>query len=127
MRSTDPIRFSPVPRGCTRSVIAIVLLLPPPLGMSGSGTLHTGSDYDRTANFSAPHTLAWLERANCGAGNRAAFERTRKAIPSALEAKGCRYGRTVQAADFAVDLTIGAHRCLRVRTSGPEPFGGPWS
>ena len=95
--------------------------------MSGGETLHSGSDYDRTANVSGPHTLAWLERTHCDAGKRAAFERARKAIRSALEVRGYRDGRTVRAADFAVDLTIGAHQRLSVRTPNPEPIGGPWS
>jgi hypothetical protein len=60
--------------------------------MSGGETLHSGSDYDRTANVSGPHTLAWLERTHCDAGKRAAFERARKAIRSALEAKGIAMG-----------------------------------
>jgi hypothetical protein len=126
MRSTDSINRRPSPRGCARSVIAIVLLLSTLLGMSGCETLHTGSDYDRTANFSAYHTFAWLERAHYGAGNPLVFERAREAILGALEAKGYRYVSTVDAADFAVDFTIGAHQRLSVRTY-PEPFGGPWS
>ena len=125
MRSTDSSSRRPSPRGYAGSVIAIVLLLSTLLGMSGCETLHTGSDYDRTANFSSYHSFTWLERAHYGTGNPFVTERAREAILSALEAKGYRYVDTLAAADFAVDFTIGAHQRLSVRTY-PEPFGGPW-
>ncbi len=126
MRCTDPSSRRPPPLGRADSVIAIVLLLSTLLGMSGCETLHTGSDYDRTADFSSYHTFTWLARTHYGAGNPLIVGQARAAILSALEAKGYRYVRTLNAADFAVDFTIGAHQRLSVRVY-PEPFAGPWS
>ena len=82
--------------------------------------------YDRTADFSSYHTFTWLARTHYGAGNPLIVGQARAAILSALEAKGYRYVRTLNAADFAVDFTIGAHQRLSVRAY-PEPFAGPWS
>lgn len=125
MRSTDASSRCPSPHGSMLSGVAVVVFLFTLLGMGGCETLHTGSDYDRTAVFSSYRTFTWLPRSDYGTGNPLIVERAREAILAALEAKGYGYVNTMDAANFAVDFTIGSRERVDVQTY-PRPFAGPW-
>ena len=95
------------------------------LGLSACETLRIGSDYDRATDFSRYHSFAWLPREDYGVRDPLIVQRARDAIQSRLEQKGYRYESDREAADFAVDFTIGAHQRTLVR-SYPAPYRGPW-
>ena len=85
---------------------------------------HVASDYDQSAAFASFKSFTVIERPHPGATNPLVMQRTADAIRSELAAKGFTYVANAQAADFAVDFTVGARDRLDVR-SYPAP-GGPW-
>jgi hypothetical protein len=88
-------------------------------------TLRVGSDYDRSASFTAYHSFAWLPREHHGSANPLVVQRARDAIQAELTQKGFSYVSDPSGADFAVDFTIGARERMEVR-SYPAPYVG-WS
>ena len=104
-----------------RSLPALALLLT----LSACSTLRVGSDYDRSADFSAYHTFLWMPRAQYGTRNPLVAARARDAIQTELLQKGFVYTSNPAAADFIVDFTIGAHERTDIE-SYPAPYAGPW-
>jgi hypothetical protein len=113
-------------KGRVRALAGLAFTLAVMLGLSACETLRVGSDYDRAADFSAYHSFTWLPRADYAAeGNPLVVERARKAIEARLEQRGYTLVSNPEAADFAVDFTIGAHERADIRAY-PAPYGGPW-
>lgn len=102
------------------SLIAAILLL------AACATVRTGSDYDRTADFSRFHTFTWMQRTGTeNSTNPLVVQRAHDAIEAALQAKGYRLVTDPATADFVVDFTIGAHERTDIN-SFPAAYQGPW-
>ena len=112
-------------KGRVRALAGLAFALAVMLGLSACETLRVGSDYDRSADFGAYHSFSWLPREDYAGGNPLVIERARKAIETRLEQKGYTLVTNPEAADFAVDFTIGAHERTDIRAY-PAPYGGPW-
>jgi len=93
--------------------------------LAGCSTLRIGSDYDRSASFSAYHTFTWMERDHHGSANPLVVQRAREAVEGELTAKGFERAATDTTADFAVDFTIGSRERTEV-DSYPPPYAGRW-
>lgn len=113
-------------RGRIRGLAGFACAVAIVLGLSACETLRVGSDYDHTADFGGFHSFTWLPREDYGVRNPLIVERARKDIETRLEQKGYTYVTNPEAADFAVDFTIGARERTDIRTY-PTPYGGPWS
>jgi Domain of unknown function (DUF4136) len=107
-----------VARGLLRT--ALIALM-----SSACATLQVGSDFDRSANFSAYHTFSWMQRDRYGSRNPLVVQRAQDAIQAELVHKGFNYVSDSTAADFIVDFTIGARERVDVQTY-PAPYGGWW-
>lgn len=94
-------------------------------GAACTTTLRVRSDYDHGAAFTGFHSFAWLRPVNAGRGNPLIAQRARDALQASLTAKGFTYASDPSAADFTVDLTIGARDRVDTR-SYPAPYAGPW-
>lgn len=105
-------------------IIAGLALL---LGLSACATLHVGSDYDRSANFTGYRTFAWMppRTSPYESPNPLVVQRAHDAIQAALTAKGYQLIDDPAASDFAVDFTIGSQERTDIR-SYPTPYAGPW-
>ncbi len=95
------------------------------VGLTGCETLRVGSDYDRAASFANYHSFTWLPRENYGVRDPLVVQRARDDIEARLEQKGYTYTSNPEAADFAVDFTIGAHERTDIHTY-PAPYSATW-
>jgi Domain of unknown function (DUF4136) len=88
-------------------------------------TLKTGSDFDRTANFSHYHTYAWLPRNHVASRNPLIARHAHEAIDSEMKNKGFVPAEEGHAADFVIDFTIGSRERTDVQ-SYPAPYRTAW-
>jgi hypothetical protein len=107
-------------RICGRGALAAALL-----AVGACATLRTGSDYDRSASFSAYHTFTWLQREHHGTTNPLVVQRAHDEIQAELARKGLVYVSDAATADLVIDFTIGSRERMDVR-SYPAPYTGPW-
>jgi hypothetical protein len=99
--------------------------------LSGCATeLQVGSDYDRTATFRDFHTFTVMRREHSDLGtplNPLVAARVEDAIRADLKEKGYVETSDPQAADFAIDFTIGSRERADI-TTYPQPYaGGGWA
>jgi hypothetical protein len=93
--------------------------------LAACAALRVGSDFERSANFSAYHTFSWLMREHHGSSYPLVEQRAREAIQAELARKGDALAEGAAKPEFLVDFTIGARDRMEVATY-PAPFDNPW-
>jgi len=108
-----------------RKTCTVWMLVLAGLAVSGCATLQVGSDYDRSASFTAYHFFTVMRRDHEGdARNPLVIQRADDAIRRELVAKGYVEATDPSRADFAVDFTIGSKERTDIN-SYPAPYDGP--
>jgi hypothetical protein len=102
-----------------------ILIATAALLVAGCASIQVGNDYDRSADFSGFHRVAWMPREHHGSRNPLVVQRARDAIEAELTRKGFSYTDDPAAADFVVDFTIGSQERTDVG-SYPSAYRGPY-
>lgn len=105
-------------RGRLRSCVLLASLL-----LSACTSLRVGSDFERSASFSAYHTFSFMPREHYGSQNPLVAQRARDDIQAALTRRGFSFVSDPASADFSVDFTIGSRERVDV-ASYPTPYVG---
>ena len=125
MRHNSPRAASQVSRSGALALVSLAFVLTLAAGLTACESLRVGSDYDHAANFASYHSFTWLPREDYGVRDPLVISRARDAIQARLEQMGYTNVSDAQAADFAVDFTIGARERTDIHTY-PAPYAGPW-
>jgi hypothetical protein len=125
MRNNYPREGSRASRSGAFTLVSLAFVLTLAAGLTGCESLRVGSDYDHAADFARYHSFTWLPREDYGVRDPLVVARARDAIQARLEQMGYTNAADPDAADFAVDFTIGSRERTDIRTY-PAPYAGPW-
>lgn len=111
----------------TLAAVRSIMLLGTTLLLTACGSTGPVIDYDKTADFAAYKSFAFIDDTplvigeGAGASSPLLEGRLMRATESAMQAKGLRKVANAESADFAIRFTVGARDKIQVN-SYPEPY-----